>query len=187
MGTSVLKGITTGLLVTILTLLAVLGTTLAGLEKSVSSSIVDFGLLLSCLASGYHASRSSGRIIPAAFASAGYTLVGIILLALYFPVDRVEAVKIISEGTGLGLLSGILGAGVLFSNQRYLKRQGRNYTSGVFYFDEDNPGEDSGPKSVPDRGKAKNREISGSRPEMTEGEEAFAWWNTEARRQLKSR
>jgi hypothetical protein len=41
MGTSILKGITTGLLVTVLTLLAVLGTTLAGIDKSIISYIVD--------------------------------------------------------------------------------------------------------------------------------------------------
>jgi hypothetical protein len=116
MSTSILKGITTGLLVTVLTLLAVLGTTLAGIDKSIISYIVDFGLLLSCLAAGYRASRNSGRILPAGLASGGYAIVGVLLLALYFPIDTLGAVKIISEGTGLGLLAGVLGAGILSSD-----------------------------------------------------------------------
>ncbi len=115
MGTSILKGITTGLLVTVLTLLAVLGTTLAGIDKTIISYIVDFGLLLSCLAAGYRASRNSGRILPSGLASGGYAIVGVLLLALYFPIDTLGAVKIISEGTGLGLLAGVLGAGILSS------------------------------------------------------------------------
>ncbi len=113
MGTSILKGITTGLLVTVLTLLAVLGTSLAGIDKNIIAYIVDFGLLLSCLAAGYRASSHSGRILPGGFASGGYAIVGILLLALYFSIDILGAIKIISEGTGLGFLAGVLGAGVL--------------------------------------------------------------------------
>lgn len=137
MSTSILKGITTGLLVTVLTLLAVLGTTYAGFSESTISYLVDFGLLLSCLAAGYKASRSSGRILPAALASGGYAVVGVMLLALYFPIDGVGALKIISEGTGLGLLAGVLGAGALSSGHDQYERMetGYNYPRRENYYE----------------------------------------------------
>lgn len=119
MGTSILKGVTAGLLGTVLTLLAVLGTTMAGIDDRIISYLVDFGLLLSCLAAGLKASSSSGRILPSGIASGGYAVVGVLLLALYFPIDRLAALRIISEGTGLGLIAGVLGAGILSSPRGY--------------------------------------------------------------------
>ncbi|NLO97786.1 MAG: hypothetical protein GX091_06935, partial [Peptococcaceae bacterium] len=118
MGTAVLRGITTGLLVTVLTLLAVLGSSMAGIDKGIIAYLVDFGLLLSCLAAGYRASSYSGRILPGGLAAGGYAVVGILLLALYFSIDSLGTLKIISEGTGLGLLAGVLGAGILSSERK---------------------------------------------------------------------
>lgn len=216
MGTSILKGITTGLLVTVLTLLAVLVTTLAGFEKNTIAFLVDFGLLLSCLAAGYRASRNSGRILPAGLASGGYAVVGVLLLALYFPIDTLGAVKIISEGTGLGLLAGVLGAGILSSDAYpYDRLETTHYPRRENFYDrKDIYGmirEDSGdrhkaaaisyrsqeiPEFIPEsKPYANNQEVERTRiyelcsrnPEKAEEDEAFDWWKVEAKRQLKGR
>jgi hypothetical protein len=216
MGTSILKGITTGLLVTVLTLLAVLVTTLAGFAENIISYLVDFGLLLSCLAAGYRASRTSGRILPAGLASGGYAVVGVLLLALYFPIDNLGAVKIISEGIGLGLLAGVLGTGILSSEpdpydrldaghfprrENVYDRQDiyqvlradareRPNVASVSYRQQDMPefiAETSPFESDKDVARAKIYELCNRGRERSEEEDAFDWWQTEARRQLKSR
>ncbi|NLI91972.1 MAG: hypothetical protein GX434_07105 [Peptococcaceae bacterium] len=217
MGTSILKGITTGLLVTVLTLLAVLGATLAGMDKSIISYIVDFGLLLSCLASGYRASRNSGRILPAGLASGGYAIVGVLLLALYFPINLIGAIKIISEGTGLGLLAGVLGAGILSSDPdpydymettAYPRREIFDRKDHFHIINKERP-ERHGPVSVSymnsetsdffgdsrssignsEEERAKIYEICGQHSERIEEDEedAFDWWRVETKKQLKSR
>ncbi|HHV65897.1 MAG TPA: hypothetical protein GXX46_12645 [Peptococcaceae bacterium] len=216
MGTSILKGITIGLLVTVLTLLTVLVTTLAGFSENIISYIVDFGLLLSCLAAGYRSSRASGRILPAGLSSGGYAVVGVLLLALYFPIDILGAVKIISEGIGLGLLAGVLGTGILSSEPDPYDRLGAAYyprrenvydrqdiyqvlqdrgrersdLASVSYREEDIP--EFRPETVPfasdnDLARAKIYEICNRSQEKSEEEDAFEWWNIETRRQLKGR
>lgn len=207
MGTSILKGITTGLLVTVLTLLAVLGTTLAGMDKSIISYIVDFGLLLSCLAAGYRASRNSGRILPAGLASGGYAVVGVLLLALYFPIDTLGAVKIISEGTGLGLLAGVLGAGILSSDpdpydysetEKYPRRENYYDRKNIYELARDERGNRERPASIIDSIPNNNSEAERARiyelcntgtgrTEQMEEDDAFNWWQVESKKQLKGR
>lgn len=218
MGTSILKGVTTGLLVTVLTLFAVLAATMAGVDKNIMAYIVDFGLLLSCLAAGYRASRSCARILPGAVAAAGYAIVGILLLALYFPIDMIGALKIISEGTGLGLLAGVLGAGVLSSDpdpydrvermdRGYYPRREQYYDHKDIY-DFVRPGQseqktlitttfgdrrpDAGDdfallEQDRDRERTRIYELCSYRPERDETEEAFDWWEVEAKRQLRGK
>ncbi len=215
MSTSILKGITTGLLITILTLLVVLGATLSGFENTVISYIVDFGLLLSCLAAGYRASRSSGRILPAGIASGGYALVGVALLALYFPIELLGSAKIISQGTGLGLLAGVLGAGILSSDSNYdpnvtgyyprglsshdrkdkdiyeIMRDGTNDRNRVSigYRNQDLP--DSWDRrtylSNPQAENARIYELTSYDKDKLEEDEAFAWWKVETERKLRGR
>ena len=215
MGTSILKGITTGLLITVLTLLVVLGATLSGFENTVISYIVDFGLLLSCLAAGYRASRSSGRILPAGIASGGYALVGVFLLALYFPIEPLGAAKIISQGTGLGLLAGVLGAGILSSDSNYdphvtgyyprslnsydrkdkdiyeIMRDGANDRNKVSigYKNQELP--DSWNRraylSNPQAENARIYELTNYEKDRLEEDEAFAWWKVETERKLRGR
>jgi hypothetical protein len=216
MGTSILKGITTGLLITVLTLVAVLGTTLAGFEENIVAYIVDFGLLLSCLAAGYRASRSSGRILPAALASGGYAVVGVLLLALYFPIDILGAAKIISEGTGLGLLAGILGTGILSSDlESYDRMDTYSYPRRENFYDRKDIYEiirgdkdrGQGVASIsyrkqgmpefmeesrayvtnPDTERKRIYELCNRNIEQAEEDEAFDWWKVQAQRQLKSR
>lgn len=216
MGTSILKGITTGLLITVLTLLVVLGATLSGFENTIISYIVDFGLLLSCLAAGYRSSRSSGRILPSGIASGGYALVGVLLLALYFPIEPLGAVKIISQGTGLGLLAGILGAGVLSSDPNYdpyvtgyypkkhqsfyerkdkdiyeIARLGANDRNRVSigYKNQEIP--DSWDRraylSNPQAENARIYELTNYDKDRLEEDEAFAWWKVETERRLRGK
>lgn len=198
MGTSILKGITIGLLVTVLTLLAVLVTTLAGIDEKIIAYLVDFGLLLSCLIAGFRASRDSGRLLPAGLAAGGYAVVGILLLALYFPIESLGAVKIISEGIGLGLLAGVLGTGFLGSERvSYERLNSISYPNSLvrskWPLEEDRKstteirrnsswyGED------PNAERARIYELCSKKPELTEEEEAFNWWEVETKRQLRRR
>ncbi|NLL52277.1 MAG: hypothetical protein GX248_06185 [Peptococcaceae bacterium] len=200
MGTGILKGITTGLLVTVLTLLAVLASSMAGIDKTIIAYLVDFGLLLSCLAAGYRASSYSGRILPGGLAAGGYAVVGILLLALYFSIDIFGALKIVSEGIGLGLLAGVLGAGVLSSERRsyysyervepratmpYRRREPAVYSREDYEGDVES--EILRYKNNSERERAKILELCYNNPEIAEEEEAFDWWKINARRQLKGR
>lgn len=188
MGTSILRGVTTGLLITVFTLLAVLGTTMAGVDKYIISYIIDFGLLLSCLAAGYKASRACGRILPAGLASGGYAVVGVLLLALYFPIEPVGALRIISEGTGLGLLAGVLGAGVLSSDPVSAVDR---MEGGYYYPRREEPA--SFNDVIQDRQsteRARIYEICNKKlekMEKLEEDDAFAWWEVERKRQLRGK
>lgn len=200
MGTSILKGITIGLLVTVLTLVTVLGCNLIGLADSTIAYIVDFGLLLSCLAAGFRSSHTSGRILPAGLASGGYAIVGIGLLALYFPIDSLGAIKIISEGVGLGLLAGVLGAGALNPKlQEYERSENDNsdragsyaYLKRDSYFERNDPqkiGRDTKTDSADSEAvRAKIYERCNKKPEVTEEEDAFNWWEVYSKAQLKGK
>lgn len=191
MGTSILKGITFGLLVTVLTLIAVFGMTLAGIKENIISYIVDFGLLLSCLAAGYRASSYSGRILSAGLASGGYAIVGVLLLALYFPIEALGAVKTISEGIGLGLLAGVLATGILRTNSDSNNQVKSDVYSKRELYDEKQNLSDNRREikygNNPDVERAKIYELCSRNPEKIEEDEAFNWWEIETRRQLKGR
>jgi len=210
MGTSILKGITAGLLVTVLTLLVVLGVTLSGFEETIISYIVDFGLLLSCLAAGYRAGRSSGRILPAGLASGGFALVGVLLLALYFPIEPLGALKVISQGTGLGFLAGVLAVGLspdhstsdsfntgYFPTRAHsfdkknlysMTRDAENKVS-ISYKNRDLPDkwERSSYLKDPKAERAKIYELCKYDQDIIEEDEAFAWWNIDSERKLRGK
>ena len=61
--TGVLQGMSTGLLVTIITLLSGLILTALGWGGIAMSTLVDIGLVISCLAGGYRTGRISGHWI----------------------------------------------------------------------------------------------------------------------------
>ncbi|MGI5901522.1 MAG: hypothetical protein ACOX7U_03500 [Desulfitobacteriia bacterium] len=199
MGTNVLKGITTGLLVTVLTLIAVLGTTLVGIDKNIISYLIDFGLLLSCLAAGYRASRGSGSILLGGLAAGGYAIIGILLLALYFSIDTLGAVKIISEGIGLGLLAGVLGAGVISPGRDSYERLSVRYPGyprtnrdnperSVFASRSDFPDRDPiAARFHPEEERRRILELCNKTPEEKEEDEAFEWWRVESERQLRGK
>ncbi|UWG96919.1 hypothetical protein LPY66_18910 [Dehalobacter sp. DCM] len=187
MGTSILKGVTIGLLVTVLTLVTVLVCNLIGVENSIIAYVVDFGLLLSCLAAGFRASQVSERILAAGLASGGYAIVGIGLLALYFPIDSLGALKTISEGIGLGLLAGILGAGVLNPKPQDYERPGvypaSRPESHIYSKRESVQPNHADSELV----RAKIYDLCNKKSELTEEEEAFDWWEINRKSQLRGK
>ena len=86
MHSCILKGITTALLVTILTLCAGIAAGALGFSGLNISGLVDIGLLLSCLIGGYRAGAGSGEWLSGGITGAGYVAVGTLLLALFFPI-----------------------------------------------------------------------------------------------------
>jgi len=111
MGTAILRGISTALLVTVLTLLAGMlwiGMGMGGLSVY---SLVDIGLVSSCLIGGYRTGKESGHWILGGIAGAGYVSVSAVLLALFLPLSSWGVVQVLGEGTLLGMIAGAFGAG----------------------------------------------------------------------------
>jgi len=196
-GTSIVKGVTMGLLVTIFTLLVVLGTNMVGVEKSIISYVVDFGLLLSCLAAGYKASRTSGRILPAGLAAGGYAVIGILLLAVYFPIEPIAALQIVAEGTGVGLIAGLFGSGLKsdydyggMEHDYYSYPKNRVYERKNIYEVLREGERENNQCSERINYNERKTEPSSSylnelQKERMEDEDAFAWWKVESKKQLK--
>ncbi|KLU64282.1 hypothetical protein DEAC_c37120 [Desulfosporosinus acididurans] len=107
----VLKGITTALMVTLLTLLAGMLWGAMGLGGLSVSSLVDIGLLASCLVGGYRTSRESGEWIMGGITGFGYVTVGTLLLALFLPIRVWGFIQVLGEGAILGIIAGAFGAG----------------------------------------------------------------------------
>ncbi len=111
MGSYVLRGITTALLVTVLTLFGgiLLGT--MGLGVLSVSQLLDIGLLASCIIGGYRTAKESKSWLMGGVAGAGYVIVGTLLLALFLPIRGLGFIQVLLEGTFLGLVAGAFGAG----------------------------------------------------------------------------
>ncbi|WP_088228934.1 TIGR04086 family membrane protein [Desulfosporosinus sp. FKB] len=107
----VLRGITTALLVTLLTLVAGMLWGTMGLGGLSVSNLVDIGLLASCLIGGYRTSRESGEWIMGGITGLGYVTVGTLLLALFLPIRVWGFIQILGEGAILGIIAGAFGAG----------------------------------------------------------------------------
>ncbi len=111
MGSYVLKGITTALLVTVLTLFAGVVWGAMGFGGLNVSRLLDVGLLASCLIGGYRTAKESGVWLLGGATGAGYVTVGTLLLALFLPIRGVGFVQILAEGVIIGLVAGAVGAG----------------------------------------------------------------------------
>ena len=111
MGPYVLKGITTALLVTVLTLFAGIVWGAMGLGGLSISRLLDIGLLASCLIGGYRTAKESGVWLLGGVTGAGYVTVGTLLLALFLPIRGLGFVQILAEGVILGSVAGAIGAG----------------------------------------------------------------------------
>jgi hypothetical protein len=111
MGTYLLRGITTALLVTVLTLFAGIVWGAVGLGGLTTSRLLDIGLLASCLAGGYRSAKESGEWWMGGLAGAGYVTVGTLLLALFLPIRGWGFVQILAEGAIIGLVIGAVGMG----------------------------------------------------------------------------
>lgn len=111
MGSNVLRGITTALLVTVLTLFAGIIWGTMGLGGLSISQLVDIGLLASCLIGGYRTAKESREWFLGGVTGAGYVVVGTLLLALFLPIRGLGFIQVLVEGTLLGLVAGAFGAG----------------------------------------------------------------------------
>ncbi|HWQ40643.1 MAG TPA: hypothetical protein VN456_01235 [Desulfosporosinus sp.] len=111
MGSSVLRGISTALLVTVLTLFAGIIWGAVGLGGLSVSRLVDIGLLASCLVGGYRTGKESGQWLIGGVTGAGYVTLGTILLALFLPIQGWGFIQVLTEGAIIGLVAGAVGAG----------------------------------------------------------------------------
>jgi len=111
MGSSVLRGISTALLVTVLTLFAGIVWGAVGLGGLSVSRLVDIGLLASCLVGGYRTGKESGQWLTGGVTGAGYVTLGTILLALFLPIQGWGFIQVLAEGAIIGLVAGAVGAG----------------------------------------------------------------------------
>jgi hypothetical protein len=109
MGTYLLRGITTALLVTVLTLLAGIVGGAIGLGGLSPSRLLDIGLLASCLVGGYRSAKESGEWWMGGLAGAGYVTVGTLLLALFLPIRGWGFIQVLAEGAMIGLVTGAVG------------------------------------------------------------------------------
>ena len=111
MGLFILRGITTALLVTVLTLFAGVIWGAIGLGGLSTSRLLDIGLLASCLVGGYRTAKESGVWLMGGVTGAGYVTVGTLLLALFLPIQGWGFMQVLLEGALIGLVAGAFGAG----------------------------------------------------------------------------
>lgn len=111
MGLFILRGITTALLVTVLTLFAGVIWGAIGLGGLSTSRLLDIGLLASCLVGGYRTSKESGVWFMSGVTGAGYVTVGTLLLALFLPIQGWGFIQVLVEGALISLVAGAFGAG----------------------------------------------------------------------------
>ncbi|HZK55985.1 MAG TPA: TIGR04086 family membrane protein [Desulfosporosinus sp.] len=111
MGSSILKGITTALLVTVLTLFAGIVWVVMHLGGLTISQLLDIGLLASCLIGGYRAAKDSGEWLLGGIVGAGYVTLGTLLLTFFLPVHAWGFIQVLIEGAVIGSLAGAVGAG----------------------------------------------------------------------------
>lgn len=111
MGPLILRGITTALLVTVLTLFAGIIWGITGLGGLSISRLLDIGLLASCLVGGYRTAKESGEWLLGGIVGVGYVTVGTLLLALFLPIRGWGFIQVLAEGAIIGLVAGAVGAG----------------------------------------------------------------------------
>ncbi len=111
MGSFILRGITTALLVTVLTLFAGIVWGVMNLGGLNISRLLDIGLLASCLVGGYRTAKESGEWLLGGIVGASYVTVGTLLLALFLPVRGWGFIQVLAEGAIIGLVAGAVGVG----------------------------------------------------------------------------
>lgn len=110
MGNSILRGISAALLVTVITLLAGMLWTGMGLGGLTMSTLVDIGLIASCVSAGYRTGKESGQWIFGGMAALGYVILSIVLLSLFLDVSSWGVIQVLAEGGLIGILAGAFGA-----------------------------------------------------------------------------
>ncbi len=113
MGRAVLRGISTALLVTVLTLLAGILWSSTGLGVVSISQLVDIGLVVSCFTGGYRTGKETRQWISGTLVGAGFVTIGSLLLALFTPVRGIGFLQVLLIGALLSSVAGAFGAGSL--------------------------------------------------------------------------
>ncbi|HHY27664.1 MAG TPA: TIGR04086 family membrane protein [Desulfitobacterium dehalogenans] len=111
MGNSILKGISAALGVTVITLFAGLIWTALEVGGLSTGTLVDIGLVASCIAAGYVTGRESGQWVLGGVSGLGYVLFCVILVALFLELRAWGVIQVLAEGGLIGILSGAFGAG----------------------------------------------------------------------------
>ena len=111
MGSYVLRGITTALLITVLTLFVGILWGAIGLGGLSISQLLDIGFLASCLVGGYRTAKESKAWFMGGVTGACYVIVGTLLLALFLPISGLGFIQVLAEGALVGLAAGAFGAG----------------------------------------------------------------------------
>ncbi len=105
--TGVLRGIRTALLITLFILLGGLAWSALNLGGIKMSLLVDVGVVISCLAGGYRAGKETGQWMLGGAAGIGYVGIGIIILALFLPVNGIGGMEVLAGGGIVGTIGGI--------------------------------------------------------------------------------
>lgn len=116
MGNIILRGVSSALVVTVITLLAAMFWSTMGYGGLNPSSLVDIGLVLSCATAGYRSGKESGVWFWGGVAALGYVSLSILLAALFLPISGWGAIQILVEGGLIGILAGAFGAGKTLGN-----------------------------------------------------------------------
>jgi hypothetical protein len=108
---NILRGITTALLVTVITLFAGMVWGAMGFGGLSTSGLLDIGLMISCIIGGFRTAKETGEWVTGGITGAGYVAVGTLLLALFLPIRTWGFIQVMGEGTVIGLVAGAFGAG----------------------------------------------------------------------------
>lgn len=111
MGNNILKGISSALFVTVITLLGGILWNTLGYQGVNVTTLVDIGLITSCITAGFRTGKGSRIWFLGGLAALGYVGLCIILAALFLPISGWGAVQILAEGGLIGILAGAFGAG----------------------------------------------------------------------------
>lgn len=111
MGNNILRGVSSALFVTVITLLGGMLWNTLGYEGLNVTTLVDIGLIVSCITAGYRTGKESKIWFLGGIAALGYVGLCIILAALFLPISGWGAVQILAEGGIIGILAGAFGAG----------------------------------------------------------------------------
>lgn len=111
MGNNILRGISAALFVTVLTLIGGILWHTFGYEGFNVTTLVDIGLVASCITAGYRTGKESRIWFLGGIAALGYVGLSILLAALFLPISGWGTVQILAEGGLIGILAGAFGAG----------------------------------------------------------------------------
>lgn len=129
MGSNILRGVSSALVVTVITLLVGMFWSAMGYGGLNPSTLVDIGLVASCLTAGYRSGRESGVWFWGGIAALGYVGLSILLVALFLPISGWGALQILAVGGVIGILAGAFGAGTGLGKRTQIMGRNRSISS----------------------------------------------------------